>query len=50
MIFIQEEYDIRNAKLISKETGAEMVQINPMAYDWIKSIDEIMKSFQTHLQ
>ena len=50
VIFIQEEYDVRNAKLISKETGAEMVQINPMAYDWIKSIDEIMTSFQTYLK
>jgi zinc transport system substrate-binding protein len=40
-IFIQAEYDENNAKQIAKETGATLVKINPMAYDWMKSMEEL---------
>ncbi|MDR2929081.1 MAG: zinc ABC transporter substrate-binding protein [Cytophagaceae bacterium] len=50
VIFVQEEYDIRNAELIAKETDATPVRINPMAYDWMKSIDDVITAFQNHLQ
>lgn len=41
VIFIQEEYDMRSAELISKETGATLIQINPLAYDWVASMKEL---------
>lgn len=33
-VFIQEEFDQKNAELIAKETGARLVTINPLSYDW----------------
>jgi len=50
LIFIQEEYDIRNAEQIAKETGAIMVTINPLAYNWIEAMNEIIESLQTYLK
>ncbi len=50
VIFIQEEYDIRNAELIAEETEAALVQINPLAYDWIREMNELMDIFQSHMQ
>jgi len=50
VIFIQEEYDIRNADLVANETGAEVVQINPLAYNWLDSMQELMEVFEKHLQ
>ncbi len=49
VILIQREFDVRSAELISQETGAEIVQINPLAYDWFKNIRELMDIFKTRL-
>jgi zinc transport system substrate-binding protein len=50
VIFIQEEYDIRNARLISEETGATIVQINPLGYDWPAAMHELAETFKAFLQ
>ena len=34
VIFVQPEFDRRNAELIAKQTGARIVPINPLSYDW----------------
>jgi zinc transport system substrate-binding protein len=34
IIFVQQEFDIRNAQIIAKEIKGEVVQINPLAFDW----------------
>lgn len=34
VIFVQPEFDRRNAELIAKQTGTKVVDINPLAYDW----------------
>lgn len=49
VIFIQEEYDIRNAQTISDEAGIALVQINPMAYNWLEAMNELTQTMQTHL-
>ena len=49
LIFVQEEYDVRNAEQIARETKAQIVRINPMAYDWMKSVDEIINTLQIQL-
>ncbi|ASB48839.1 metal ABC transporter solute-binding protein, Zn/Mn family [Alkalitalea saponilacus] len=49
VIFIQEEYDIRNAKMVSESTGMKVAQINPLAYDWVESMQHIMNLFRKHL-
>jgi zinc transport system substrate-binding protein len=41
IIFIQAEYDIRNAQSLSSETGAELVVINPMNRDWPSAVIEV---------
>jgi zinc transport system substrate-binding protein len=28
------EFDKKNAEILSKEIGAEIVEINPLDYDW----------------
>lgn len=43
LIFIQEEFDIRSARLVSEETGARLVQIRPLDYDWVAGMEEIIE-------
>ena len=49
VIFIQEEYDIRNAETIAEEAGIALVTINPMAYDWEETMAELNLTFQKYL-
>ncbi|TVQ83063.1 MAG: zinc ABC transporter substrate-binding protein, partial [Bacteroidetes bacterium] len=50
VIFVQEEYDVRNAQLVAEETGAEVVQINPLAYDWMSEMRNLANAFNTYLK
>ncbi len=34
VIFVQPEFDRRNADLIAQQTGTRVVAINPLSYDW----------------
>lgn len=34
VIFIQPEFDSRNAEAIAKQTGAHIIHINPLSYHW----------------
>jgi len=44
VVFIQEEFDQKNAETIAKELGAEIVTINPLAYDWAGEMIKIAKA------
>lgn len=44
VVFIQQEFDQKNAELIARETGCRLVRINPLAYDWKKEIIHIAKA------
>lgn len=44
VIFMQEEYDLKNAEPIAKETGAKIVVINPLTYHWDKELIKIAKA------
>jgi zinc transport system substrate-binding protein len=44
VVFIQQEFDQKNAALIAKETGCRLVAINPLSYDWSKEMVHIAKS------
>lgn len=50
VIFIQEEYDVRNAQLVAQETGAEVVQINPLAYDWLNEMENLSEILKIYLR
>jgi zinc transport system substrate-binding protein len=43
-IFIQQEFDRKNAELIARETGCRMVVINPLSYRWSEEIIHIAKA------
>lgn len=44
VVFIQKEFDMKNAEIIAKESGCELIQINPLAYDWENEIIKIAKA------
>lgn len=43
-IFIQAEYDLRNAQSLSGETGAKLVVINPMNRNWPEAVVEVARA------
>ncbi|MFC2152447.1 metal ABC transporter solute-binding protein, Zn/Mn family [Bacteroidota bacterium] len=49
IIFVQQQFSTHNAEVIAKEINGRVVQIDPLAYNWSKSIkmiaDEIIKSY-----
>lgn len=44
VIFIQPEFDKRNATVIAKEIGAELISINPLSYVWHQELIRIAKA------
>lgn len=44
VVFIQKEFDQKNAELIARETGCRLIPINPLDYDWSKEMIHIAKS------
>ena len=43
-VFIQQEFDRKNAELMAKETGCRLIVINPLSYDWGKEILHIAQA------
>ena len=41
-IFVQREYDTKNARAIAKEIGAELEIIDPLSEDWLNSTTDIL--------
>ncbi len=44
VIFVQKEYDIKNAQTIADETGAEIVIIDPLSEDWFNATMDIVNA------
>ncbi|MCU0456813.1 MAG: zinc ABC transporter substrate-binding protein [Bacteroidales bacterium] len=49
-IFVQKEYDSRNAKAIAVEIGAEVLVIDPLSPEWLNSVTFIIESLHRSLQ
>ena len=47
VIFVQQEFDIRNAESIAKELGVEVVPINPLNYNWKEEMINTAQSLHT---
>ena len=43
VIFIQQEFDKKNAELVAKETDCRLVVINPLSYHWNRELIHIAK-------
>lgn len=50
IIFIQEEFDQRNAEMVREATGAHLIAINPLGYDWPSTMKNIRELLSNHLQ
>lgn len=44
VVFIQQEFDQKNAELIAKETNCRLVTINPLDYHWSREMIQIAKA------
>ena len=44
VIFVQQEFDVRNAEVIAKELNVKVVPINPLSYQWQKEMLGIAKA------
>lgn len=45
-IFVQQEFDQKNAQLIANELGVNIVSINPLSYDWVKEMIRIAEALK----
>jgi len=43
-VFVQQEFDKKNAELVAKETGCRLIVINPLSHDWEKEMLHIAKA------
>lgn len=48
-IFVQMEYDSKNAKVIAGEIGAQIVLIDPLSENWLKSTTDIINDLSKSL-
>ena len=48
-IFVQLEYDTKNAKAIAGEIGAKIILIDPLSENWLKSTSDIINALHTSL-
>jgi zinc transport system substrate-binding protein len=48
-IFVQREYDTKNAKAIAGEIGAQIILIDPLSENWQKSITDIINALHKSL-
>ena len=44
VVFVQQEFDKKNAEVVSNETDCKLVVINPLSYNWDEEIIHIAKS------
>lgn len=49
IIFVQKEFDMRNAELIAQETSTQIVSINPLSYDWQKEMIRISQALNNRI-
>ena len=47
VIFVQQEFDMRNAETIAKELGVEVVPVNPLNYNWTEEMINTAKVLHT---
>lgn len=49
LILIQSQFDKSNAEIIAKEINGNIKSINPLAYDWIKEMNNMFVIFKEYL-
>ena len=46
VIFVQQEFDQRNALLIADELGVKVVPVNPLSYDWAEEMIRVAEALK----
>lgn len=49
IIFIQSQFDINNAKSVAAETGATVIQIDPLNEDWLQEMKSLLEILDKNL-
>ncbi|HCR91056.1 MAG TPA: zinc ABC transporter substrate-binding protein [Prolixibacteraceae bacterium] len=49
VIFIQKEFDLTNAQIIAEEIDGNIIQINPLDYDWVAQMKETTTNLKSAL-
>jgi zinc transport system substrate-binding protein len=49
-IFVQQQFDTHNAEAIAAEIGGKVVQLDPLAQDWLENMKKIARSLQVSLK
>ena len=50
VIFVQPQFSIKSAKIVAREIGGQVVDADPLAYDWIVNLQEVAAKFQAALK
>lgn len=45
-IFIQSQFDISNAKSIASEIGGQIIQVDPLAENWMQEMNNLVNAFK----
>lgn len=48
VIFVQKEFDVRNAQLIAQELGVKVVSIHPLSYYWKEEMIKVAQTLATN--
>lgn len=46
VVFMQPEFDARNAEVVAEQTKARLVQVNPLAYDWRREMLAVARALK----
>ena len=50
VIFVQPQFSARNANLIAREIGGEVISVDPMARDWLQNLRVVANTFKAALK
>ncbi|MFH1852385.1 MAG: zinc ABC transporter substrate-binding protein [Candidatus Neomarinimicrobiota bacterium] len=49
VIFVQQGFSRRSAEIIARETGGQIVELNPLEYDWLNNLRKVAQIFKNSL-
>jgi len=49
-VFIQSQFDSHNAEMVAMELGGEIVKIDPLGYDWLKNMNDMVDKLAVALK
>lgn len=50
LILLQKEFDVKNTQMIAGQLGAKIVQFDPLAYNWIETMYQVVNAISNPVQ